>query len=190
MTAGEGRAGRYVIGVTGASGTLYAARLIDHLKALGREVHLVVSESGKKVAAYEGVPRLEPAADKAYDNKDFFAAIASGSYLHQGMAVIPCSMGTLGKMAHGIGDSLLTRAADVCLKERRRLVIVPREAPMSAIHLQNQKILADAGAVILPASPSFYHHPKSIKDLVDTVLARVLDHLGIEDHAVGTRWRS
>ncbi|HLP40987.1 MAG TPA: UbiX family flavin prenyltransferase [Fibrobacteria bacterium] len=181
--------GRYVLGITGASGTLYAARLLEHLKALGHEVQVVLSESGRKVAAHEGHPRLDKAADKAYDNQDFFAAIASGSYAHQGMAVIPCSMGTLGKLAHGIGDTLLTRAADVCLKEKRRLVIIPREAPMSLIHLRNQAVLAEAGATIIPASPSFYHHPKTIEDLVDTVLSRVLDHLGVE-HQVGRRWRS
>jgi 4-hydroxy-3-polyprenylbenzoate decarboxylase len=98
-------------------------------------------------------------------------------------------MGTLGKLAHGSGDSLVTRAADVCLKERRKLVIVPRETPMSALHLQNQKILADFGSVIIPANPSFYHKPATIEDLVDTVLARVLDHLGLEHHEVGKRWR-
>ena len=137
VTAVKGRAmGRYVIGVTGASGAIYADRLLMHLKDLGQEVHLVLTEMGKKVCAYEGFPDIAKRADKVYDNKDFFAPISSGSYLHQGMAVVPCSMGTLGKIAHGIGDSLLTRAADVCMKEKRRLVIVPRETPMSALHLQ------------------------------------------------------
>ena len=180
--------GRYVIGVTGASGSIYAGRLIGHLKDLGQEVHLVMSESGRKVCAYEGFPDLEKRVDKVYDNRDFFAPIASGSWIHQGMAVIPCSMGTLGKMAHGIGDTLLTRAADVCLKERWKLVVVPREAPMSSLHLANQKALSDLGAQIIPANPSFYQHPKSIDDLVDTVLSRLLDYLGVE-HQVGRRWR-
>jgi 4-hydroxy-3-polyprenylbenzoate decarboxylase len=180
--------GRYVLGVTGASGAVYAARLLAHLKALGHEVLFVATESGRKVCAYEGFPDLDKQADRAFDNRDFFASIASGSFVHQGMAVIPCSMGTLGKLAHGIGDTLLTRAADVCLKERRRLVIVPRETPMSALHLRNQAQLSDLGAVILPASPAFYHRPESLEDLVDTVLSRVLDHLGIE-HSVGRRWR-
>lgn len=181
--------GRFVLGITGASGAIYAGRLLGHLKALGQEVHVVFSDLGKKVCAYEGHPDLGSLADKVYDNRDFFAPISSGSYLHQGMAIIPCSMGTLGKVAHGIGDTLLTRAADVCLKERRKLIVVPRETPMSSLHLQNQKVLADLGAMIIPASPAFYHHPKSIEDLVDTVLARVLDHLGLE-HEVGLRWRS
>lgn len=179
---------RYVIGVTGASGAIYAHRLIDHLKALNHEIHLVLTEMGKKVCAYEGFPDLAKKADRLYDNADFFAPIASGSYRHQGMVVIPCSMGTLGKIAHGIGDSLLTRAADVCLKEKRPLILVPRESPMSSLHLQNQKILADFGACIVPPNPAFYHHPKTIDDLVDTVLARILDLLGLE-HQVGKRWR-
>src|SRR4051812_11286915 len=105
--------GRIVIGVTGASGAIYAQRLIAHLKRLGQEVHLVCSEMGKKVLAYEGHPRLEESADKVYDNRDMFAPIASGSWRHQGMVILPCSMGTLGKTAQGIGDNLLTRAADV-----------------------------------------------------------------------------
>ena len=181
--------GRYVIGVTGASGAIYADRLMAHLKDLGQEVHLVLTDMGKKVCAYEGFPETAKRADRVYDNKDFFAPIASGSYLHLGMVIIPCSMGTLGKIAHGIGDSLLTRAADVCMKEKRRLIIVPRETPMSALHFQNQKLLADYGSVIIPANPSFYHKPESIEDLVDTVLARVLDHLGLEHHQVGKRWK-
>jgi 4-hydroxy-3-polyprenylbenzoate decarboxylase len=180
--------GRFVIGVTGASGAVYAHRLIAHLKDLGQEVHLVCSEMGRKVLAYEGFPRLDEKADKVYDNRDMFAPIASGSFRHQGMVIVPCSMGTVGKAAHGIGDTLLTRAADVCLKERLKLILVPRETPMSSLHLQNQKTLSDLGAVILPANPSFYHKPQSIDDLVDTVLARVLDHLGL-DHSVGQRWR-
>jgi flavin prenyltransferase len=181
--------GRIVIGVTGASGAIYADRLLTHLKALGQETHLILTEMGKKVCAYEGYPAIAEKADRVYDNKDFFAPVSSGSYLHQGMVVIPCSMGTLGKIAHGNGDSLLTRAADVCLKERRKLIIVPRETPMSALHLQNQKILADFGCMVIPANPSFYHKPVTIEDLVDTVLARVLDHLGLEHHEVGKRWR-
>lgn len=180
--------GRFVIGITGASGAVYAHRLILHLKDLKQEVHLVCSEMGKKVLAYEGFPRLEEAADKVYDNRDMFAPIASGSWRHQGMVIAPCSMGTVGKAAAGIGDTLLTRAADVCLKERRPLILVPRETPMSSLHLRNQAALSDLGAVILPANPSFYHKPQGIDDLVDTVLARVLDHLGLE-HGVGQRWR-
>lgn len=181
--------GRYVVGVTGASGSIYADRLLMHLKALGHETHLVFTETGQKVCAFEGYPDLSGRAVRTWDNRDFFAPFASGSWRHDGMAVIPCSMGSLAKIAHGIGDSLLTRAADVCLKEKYRLVIVPRETPMSALHLRNQESLALLGAVILPAAPAFYHKPATVADLVDTVLARVLDHLGLPDHPVGQRWR-
>ena len=180
--------GRIIIGVTGASGAIYADRLVTHLKTLGEEVHLVVTEMGKKVCAFEGFPNLMTKADRVYDNGDFFAPIASGTYRHRGMVVIPTSMGTLGKIAHGIGDTLLSRAADVCLKEKRKLILVPRETPMSSLHLQNQKVLSDMGVVIIPANPSFYHLPTTIEELVDTVLARVLDHLDLE-HSVGKRWR-
>jgi len=177
----------YILGITGASGSIYALRLLRHLHALKAEVHVVASESGRKVIAFEGCKELFSEADAVFENQNLFAPIASGSYRHAGMVVLPCSMATLGKLAGGIGDNLLTRAADVTLKEKRRLILVPREMPMHSIHLHNQKILADAGAVILPASPSFYHHPKTIEDLVDTVLARVLDHLGLE-HAISQRW--
>ncbi len=180
--------GRIIIGVTGASGAIYAHRLIEHLKALNQEVFLVLTDTAKKVCAFEGYPHIASLTDKIYANDDFFSPIASGSFRHQGMVVIPCSMGTLGKIAHGIGDTLLTRAADVCLKERQKLILVPRETPMSSLHLNNQKVLSDIGAVILPANPSFYHKPKTMEDLADTVLSRVLDHLNIV-HQVGKRWR-
>lgn len=176
-----------VLGITGASGSIYALRLLRHLHDLQQEVHVVASESGLQVLRFEGCKALLDEADKVYENQNLFAPIASGSYRHAGMVVLPCSMASLGKMACGIGDNLLTRAADVCLKERRKLIIVPREMPMSGMHLRNQAVLSDAGAVILPASPSFYHHPKTIEDLVDTVLARILDHLGLE-HAISSRW--
>src|SRR4051812_4907240 len=114
--------GRYIVGVTGASGSIYADRLVMHLKALGQEVHLIFTETGKKVSAFEGFPAMGERADKVHDNRDFFAPFASGSWRHDGMAVIPCSMGSLAKIAHGIGDTLLTRSADVCLKEKYRLV--------------------------------------------------------------------
>jgi 4-hydroxy-3-polyprenylbenzoate decarboxylase len=178
----------FIIGITGASGALYAHRLLRHLKDLGAEVHLVLTEHGRQVVAYEGQKALYDLADKVYRNDDLFAPIASGSFRHRGMIVAPCTMATLGKLAHGIGDSLLARAADVCLKERRKLIVLPRETPMHAVHFRNQAILSDLGAVVLPANPSFYLKPQTIEDLVDTVLARVLDHLGL-DHPVSKRWR-
>ncbi len=180
---------KFLIGITGASGSIYAQRLIAHLKDLQHEVHVVCTEMGKKVCAFEKMEYGFALADKEYDSKDLFAPVSSGSYRHDGMAVIPCSMGSLAKIACGLGDNLLTRSADVCLKEKRKLIIVPRETPMSSLHLQNQKTLSDLGAVIIPASPAFYHFPKTIEDLVDTVLARVMDHLGVE-HEVGKRWRN
>lgn len=180
--------GRYVIGITGASGSIYAARLIQHLKSLGHDVWTVCTDAGTQVAKYENQIDGLKFADKQFSINDFFAPISSGSYDYQGMVVVPCSMGTLGKMAHGIGDNLLTRAADVCLKEKRPLIVVPRETPFSSIHLENMLALTRAGAMMIAASPHFYHHPKSIDDLVDTVLARVLDHLGVE-HQISPRWR-
>jgi 4-hydroxy-3-polyprenylbenzoate decarboxylase len=178
----------FILGITGASGAIYAHRLLRHLKELDAQVHVVLTEHGKQVVAYEGQQEMLGLADKVYRNEDLFASIASGSFRHRGMIVVPCTMASLGKMAHGIGDTLLTRAADVCLKERRRLIVVPRETPMHSVHFQNQKILSDLGAVVLPANPSFYLKPQTIDDLVDTVLARVLDHLGL-DHPVSHRWR-
>ena len=178
----------FILGITGASGAIYAHRLLRHLKDLNVEVHLVITEQGKQVVAYEGQQDLFSLATKVHRNDDMFAPIASGSFRHRGMIIAPCTMATLGKIANGIGDTLLARAADVCLKERRKLIVVPRETPMHAIHFQNQKTLSDLGAIVLPANPSFYLKPQSIDDLVDTVLARVLDHLGL-DHPVSHRWR-
>jgi len=180
--------GQYVIGLTGASGAIYASRLIGHLKGLGHEVLLVASASGVKVAQYEGQAELFKQVDKQFDNEDFFAPISSGSYRYSGMIIIPCSMGTLGKVALGSGDSLLTRAADVCLKEGRKLILAPRETPLSLIHLKNMCALVEAGAKIVPACPHFYHHPQNLNELVDTVLARILDLLEVE-HSVSPRWR-
>jgi flavin prenyltransferase len=180
--------GPFILGVTGASGVIYAHRLLRHLKDLDAEVHLVMTEHGRQVMAHEGHPDLSSLADHVHRNDDLFAPIASGSFRHRGMIIAPCSMASLGKIAHGIGDNLLTRTADVCLKERRTLIVVPRETPMHGVHFQNQKILSDLGAVVLPANPSFYGRPETIEDLVDTVLARVLDHLGL-DHPVSRRWR-
>lgn len=180
--------GPFIIGITGASGAIYAHRLIRHLKELDAEVQVVATEHGKQVVGYEGQDALFDLANKVYRNDDLFAEIASGTFRHSGMVILPCSMATLGKIANGIGDNLLARAADVCLKERRKLIVVPRETPMHAVHFQNQKILSDLGAVVLPANPAFYLKPETIEDLVDTVLARVLDHLGL-DHPVSKRWR-
>lgn len=169
---------RYVLGVTGASGAVYAARTAMHLKKFGHRVSLIVTAPGREVVEYEGQRALFDFADKRYDVDDFFAECASGSADYAGMAVVPCSMGTLGRIAAGTSDNLLVRTADVCLKERRPLVIVPREMPYNLIHIENMERVTRAGAVVVPASPQFYSRPATIEDLVDTVVAKVLKHLG------------
>lgn len=169
---------RYILGVTGASGAIYALRTAMHLKRLGHEVSLVVTAPGREVVEYEGQNALFDFADKTFNVDDFFAECASGSADYAGMAVVPCSMGTLGRIASGTSDNLLVRSADVCLKERRPLVIVPREMPYNLIHLENMERVTRAGAVVIPASPQFYSKPSTIEDLVDTVVAKILKHLG------------
>ena len=177
---------RYILGVTGASGAIYATRTAMHLKRLGHEVSLVVTAPGRDVVKFEGQESLFEFADRVFDVDDFFAECASGSADYAGMAVVPCSMGTLGRIAAGTSDNLLVRSADVCLKERRSLVIVPREMPYNLIHIENMARVTRAGAVVIPASPQFYSRPASIEELVDTVVAKILKHLGaasVEDCA-------
>lgn len=169
---------RYILGVTGASGAIYATRTAMHLKRLGHEVSLVVTAPGRDVVKFEGQESLYGFADKTFDVDDFFAECASGSADYAGMAVVPCSMGTLGRIAAGTSDNLLVRTADVCLKERRALVIVPREMPYNLIHIENMARVTRAGAIVVPASPQFYSRPASIEELVDTVVAKILKHLG------------
>lgn len=170
---------RFILGVTGASGAIYATRTAMHLKNLGHHVTTLVTGPGREVVAYEGQDSLYQYCDEQPDVNDFFAECASGSADYAGMAVVPCSMGTLGRMAAGTSDNLLVRSADVCLKERRPLVIVPREMPYNLIHLENMERLTRAGAVVIAASPQFYSRPKSIEELVDTVVLKVLRHLGV-----------
>ena len=177
---------RFVLGVTGASGAIYATRTAMHLKRLGHEVSLVVTGPGREVVEFEGQSALFDYAEKIFNIDDFFAECASGSADYAGMAVVPCSMGTLGRIAAGTSDNLLVRAADVCLKERRPLVIVPREMPYNLIHIENMERVTRAGAIVIPASPQFYSKPASVEELVDTVVAKVLKHLGavtVEDSA-------
>lgn len=188
---------RVVLGVTGASGAIYGSRMLRHLRRAGAETHLIVSRTGIQVSAHEGhgFPRhLDRGADGLpgsvvrHAEEDLFAAPASGSFRHCGMVIAPCSTGTVGRLASGVSDTLLLRAADVCLKERRPLVVVVRETPLGRVHLRNLLALDEAGALILPASPSFYNGPETIEDLVDTVLARALDHLGF-DLDISPRWK-
>lgn len=178
-----------VVGVTGASGSVYAYSLLRTLVSLDWLVEGIATPMGERVFAYEcGMP-VDHAEAKVHwqANDDLFSPLASGSFRTDGMVVIPCSMNTLGSMAQGSGDSLLLRAAQVTLKERRPLVVVPREMPYNIIQLENMLRLARAGAAILPASPGFYHRPEKIEDLVNHVVGRVLDQLGIE-HTLYRRW--
>jgi flavin prenyltransferase len=188
-----------VFGITGASGAPYAVRLLQQLTAAHRPVSLIVSKYGLRLleteADIESIDALRLAVGKngwdscvtTYANDDRGGAPASGSSLTSGMIVCPCSMGTLSAIAAGASRSLIERAADVTLKERRKLVLVPRETPLSAIHLENMLRLTRAGAVIMPAAPGFYHRPNQISDLVDFVVARALDQLGVEQQLV-KRW--
>ncbi|WP_295155442.1 UbiX family flavin prenyltransferase [Selenomonas sp. AE3005] len=181
---------KIVVGITGASGSVYALRLIEVLRHAGHEVHAVVTDSGWQVLDYEcGVSRgmLETRVNVLYDNNNVGAAIASGSFKVDAMVVLPCSMKTVASIAHSMSDNLLTRAADVMLKEGRKLVIVPRETPMHAIHLENLLKLAQLGVRIVPAAPGFYHRPRSIADLVDMLVGKICDQLGV-DTDLFTRW--
>ena len=183
---------RLVVAVTGASGALYAVRFLRQAARHFDEIYVMLSDNAPAVFQTETGGRLtapysaaEYLGDGPYDHirflntKDYFTPPASGSFVHDGMVVIPCSMGTLGRIAHGISNDLTTRAADVCLKERRKLILVARDTPLNLIQLRNMVAVTEAGAVVLPAVPAFYHQPKTVEDLVDTVVARVLQNLGV-----------
>lgn len=180
---------RIIVGITGASGSLYGYTLIRALHQLDVETHCIVTESGIKVMKFECGVSVDQIKEYAtvHDNRNLFASVASGSFQTDGMVIVPCSMNTLGAIATGVGDTLLNRAASVVMKERRNLIVVPREAPLHLIHLRNMTKLAEAGALILPASPGFYNRPKEIWELINFVVARVLDNLGI-DHQLIERW--
>ena len=181
---------RLVVGITGATGTVYAVRLLEELRAAGWESHLVVSEAGALTAWQEiGLRRkgLEAKADVAYSPRDLGAAIASGSFLTEGMVIAPCSMKTLAAVAHAYGHDLIVRAADVALKERRRVVILPREAPFNLAHLKNMQAVSEMGGVIFPPVPAFYAKPATIDELVAHTVARVLDLFGLHTSNLA-RW--
>lgn len=173
---------KIIVAVTGASGAIYAKRVLEHLLRSSQVEHvaLILSQMASKVAQHEGVEFPQDERIKLLSNDDMFAATASGSAGYDAMVVVPASMGSIGRIASGISSSLIERSADVMLKERRRLIIVPREAPYSLIHLRNMTSLTEAGALILPASPSFYSHPQSIEELIDTITERIIAHMGIE----------
>jgi 4-hydroxy-3-polyprenylbenzoate decarboxylase len=179
-------AARVVVGISGASGAVYAQRLLQRLKAAGVQTHLVASAAGVLNAHHElGLDRraLEALADHAYNPADIGAAIASGSFAVDAMVVTPCSMRTLAAIAHGLSDNLLTRAADVVLKERRRLVLMVRETPFNLAHLRNMTAVTEMGGVIFPPLPAFYHRPRSIDDIVDDTVERVLALIGVSGAA-------
>ena len=192
------------LALTGASGMPYAMRLLELLLAGGHRVYLVYSQAAQFVAAQEMTVALpakpteakrqlvaqygcQPDQLEVYAREDWMAPIASGSGAVDAMVVCPCTMGALAAIAHGMSDNLIERAADVMIKEGRQLILVPREAPFSAIHLENMLKLARLGVVILPPNPGFYHHPQSIGDLVDFVVAKILDQLAVE-HRLLARW--
>jgi 4-hydroxy-3-polyprenylbenzoate decarboxylase len=179
---------KILVAITGASGALYAQRLLDQLDPSQHEIHVVLSNYAQVVLAKElpGGLRL-PEGVKSHGLKSMNAPFASGSNPLDAMVVIPCTMGTLGRIAHGFSEDVLLRAADVTLKEKKKLILVPRETPLSLVHVKNFELLLLAGATILPANPSFYHNPTTIEAVIDTVVARVLDHLGIPHHLL-PRW--
>jgi 4-hydroxy-3-polyprenylbenzoate decarboxylase len=182
---------RVVVGISGASGSIYGIRLLQCLKdAPGVETHLVLSAPAKRTLTAEtdfSVAQVEALADVVHDNRDIGASIASGSFRTAGMVIAPCSIKTLGALAACLSDTLLARAGAVTLKEGRPLVLLVRETPLHALHLRAMLSLAEAGAVILPPVPAFYQRPRTLDDLVDHTVARVLDRLGIE-HALAPEW--
>ncbi|MGO4107477.1 UbiX family flavin prenyltransferase [Paenibacillus sp. YAF4_2] len=198
----EARPKRWVVGITGASGSIYGIRLIEELLQSDYLVHVVVTEAGWRVLKEElgwDTSRRQAALEKHFGealtsgrlvfhpNADIGASIASGSFLVEGMAIVPCSMGSLASMARGISDDLLTRAADVMLKEGRKLIIVPRETPLHAIHLENMLTLARLGVRIIPAMPAFYYKPQSMDEMINFLVGKVLDNMAIE-HQLFRRW--
>jgi 4-hydroxy-3-polyprenylbenzoate decarboxylase len=185
-----------VVAITGASGAMYAQRLIQGLVAAGVNVHLVVSPLGRRLLhdelGLETVDLTALAGSQShsvtlYNYNDVGAKLASGSFLHQGMVIVPCSSNTLGAIAHGLGDNLIARAAAVTLKERRRLILVHREMPLSPIDINNYKILSDAGVILAPANPGLYLNPTTVGEMIDFVAGKLMDLLGVS-HALETRW--
>jgi 4-hydroxy-3-polyprenylbenzoate decarboxylase len=180
---------KILVAITGASGALYAQRLLDNLDPREHEIHVVMSNYAHQVISTELPDGLKLADGvTTHSLKSMNAPFASGSNPPDAMVVIPCTMGTLGRIAHGFSEDVLLRAADVVLKEKRKLILVPRETPLSLVHVKNFELLLLAGATILPANPIFYTNPKTIVEVIDTVVARVLDHLGVSQKLV-PRWQ-
>jgi 4-hydroxy-3-polyprenylbenzoate decarboxylase len=180
-----------IVGISGATGVIYGVRLLERLRDVGVETHLVISRWGARTLTHEtpySREQVEALAHTTYAPGDMGAAISSGSFQTAGMLIVPCSAKTLAAIAHGFGDSLIHRAADVVLKERRKLLLAVREAPLSDIHLENMLKLSRMGAVILPPMPAFYNNPRSLADIVEHTVARMLDQFGVEAPGGAKRW--
>ncbi len=181
---------RIVVGISGASGVIYGARLLEVLKDTDYETHLIISESGKlnfEIETQYKAADIESMADRVWDHKNMAASLASGSFITEGMVVVPCTIKTLSGIANSYNENLIVRAADVTLKEKRKLVLVVRETPLHKGHLRLMTMAADMGAHILPPVPSFYHQPKSIEDIIDQTIGKVFDFIGIQ-HDLFNRW--
>lgn len=187
----ETRHDKIVIGFSGASGIIYGIRLLEILHSINIQTYLIISEWAKKNIEIETDKTLEYVKSLSsvnYDNFRLDASVSSGSFLHDGMVIVPCSMKSLSSIANGYDDTLISRAASVTLKESRKLIIVPRETPLSRIHLENMVKLQEAGAIILPAMPGFYHKPSTIEEIIDHLVGKILDQLNIK-HDLFKRWK-
>jgi 4-hydroxy-3-polyprenylbenzoate decarboxylase len=181
---------KYLICISGASGSIYGIRCVQELNKSGHEIHLIVSEGAKKILQHETsytYDYLKTQARIVYENSDVFAGPSSGSFPLDGMVVIPCSMKTLSSVAHGLSDTLMSRAATCCLKEGKKVILVPRETPFDNAGIKNMLAAKENGAVILPAMPAFYHKPRRIEDLVEFIVGKIFDQLGLQ-HSLFTRW--
>lgn len=191
MLVSETRYDTIVIGFSGASGIIYGIRLLEVLHSNNIQTYLIISEWAKKNIVIETPKTLEYVKSLSsvnYDNSKLDASVSSGSFLHDGMVIVPCSMKSLSSIANGYDDTLISRAASVTLKESRKLILVPRETPLSKIHLENMIKVQEAGAIILPAMPGFYHNPSSIDQIVDHLVGKILDQLKIK-HELFKRWK-
>ena len=191
MLVSEARYDKIVIGFSGASGIIYGIRLLEVLHSINIQTYVIISEWAKKNIVIETPKTLEYVKSLSsvnYDNSKLDASVSSGSFLHDGMVIVPCSMKSLSSIANGYDDTLISRAASVTLKESRKLILVPRETPLSRIHLENMIKVQEAGAIILPAMPGFYHNPSSIDQIVDHLVGKILDQLKIK-HELFKRWK-
>ncbi|WP_366922526.1 UbiX family flavin prenyltransferase [Metallumcola ferriviriculae] len=181
---------KIVLGITGASGAMYGIRLLEVLQQKGHDIELIISPWAEKTIHFETdytLADIRPLAAKVYNFDNLAAAVSSGSYHVDATVIAPCSMKTLAAIAHGYTDNLISRTADVALKEKRKLILVPRETPLNVIHLENMKIIAAAGGILLPPMPSFYHMPKTIDDIINQTIGKILDCLNIS-HNLFDRW--